>query len=1031
MARTIADPIASSAVEPDTCLVFPSEVIAAFWRDEFLRLTGRQAVRADRFISWDTFKERLFRSTESRRPANRLYRTVFASAFLARNRRRPILRRLVDPAYAETAGSFERYIRSLLPGLQKLLRRGGPMLETVVGADLASDLKRLHGDYSQFLDLYGLFEPGWLEEREPVVDRKYLLFFTSVLDDFEQYASRLSALRSVTVVDTGNATPTATDLVEYANSVQETNALLDSIESLLEDGVHPRRIVVTLAAAAEYRPMLEREAALRSIPLVFRAGRPLSEYPPGRFLAELGRARARGFSVDALKSLCLNRAVPWREPARNSALVRFGINWNVAPAWVEAAGARHDGWLDAFYRAGAEGGNAASRAEVSESRTAVAASKSAAPASPPEATDSRAGATVSRAGVTDAGAETRDAAGRLRSYYLRLRSAVERVTGATSFRSMRDALYQFFEQFVDTSAWSDEMLPAFQSCMELLSDLVAAEGEISGSDGAGTVQSVPGRGNPHTPAGPEEGLAGINPYALWVSTLSDRVYVARSAEEGVSVYPYRVSAGLWPDYHFLLGMSHEATRVLFAHHPYLREDQKRKLEIEDLDLSTHFTELYLLSGKRVIASCSREVPSGTQLASGHFVRERAVVPANVDRPSPSLYRAETVCWETGNAALLPGRLYRSQKRGMAFQAGTGLSARGRDYVREVVQDVGLRELLLEPQRSPHRPDLIRLSTTHLEQFQRCAYAYHLSRALGVDEEPFELDFNGAVAFGNLYHLVLELLARDIRERTGLFEPGSAGEYREELARLIDRAAGRPRERTVLAADGMTVLPWVRPLYPPLAEVFRTAAHRLLPLLIEADLAFAPGHRLEAAEDWYSTELPDPAVELFGRIDRITSTPDEGGFTLVDYKKNRVPGKRAFERLMQGFPDEEAEEEPDGSERSASDERGSEGALDSGILQVPVYALLALSKRRDLDRAAYYSIEKGRYHVVFDRSGGRSMVDAGQLDHLIGIVRELVAATASRIRAGDYRAPAAEGGDRRCEGCPVRSVCRARYTVRSL
>lgn len=944
--------ISARAADNDSVFVFPSEVIAAFRRDEYLRTThGRQAVRADRFISWDTFKERTFRLHQTRRPANRLYRTVFASSFLAQNRTSPYLEQLVNPAFAENGSSFERYIRSVLPGLHRLFRPGGRPLSDVVGAPLARDLARLYTDYRGFLDRYNLFEPAWVELSAPVAARDYYLFFTGVLDDFAQYEPVLRQFPRITLV--GNDEPSApVPLVEYENSVHESSLLLDRIEALLDDGIAPSRIAVTLASPGEYRTFLEREAVLRRIPLIFRAGRPLSEYAPGRFLSQPGKVAAGGFSVDSLKSLCLNRAVPWREPDRNRALVRFGILWNVARRWRDRSGAEQDGWIDAFARAGAElSGRAA----------------------------------------------------QLRSHYRGLKAGVERMAGAKNFRSLRDAVYAFYEQFLDTGAWDEVNLPVFQSCMEVLADLVAAEADLLA------------------------GSAELNPYAIWTAAMAEKVYVPRSTAEGISVYPYRVSAGLYPDYHFVVGASHGATRVVFAHYPYLRDDQKKELSIEDNDLSTAFMELYVQSGRNVTLSYARETTAGTQLASGFFVRNQMVEAADSRRRTADPYDAETAFWASGSPVLFPRRLYPVQREGLDYQSATGLSSRGTDFMREVVADDPLRNRLTESQLSTQRPGCLRLSAAHLEQFRQCPFAYGVAYALGVDEEPFELDYYGASAFGNMYHRVLEELYTAIREETGEFRPEAADRYRSLLDTLIDRVTDRRFEPSRLSPDGEVPVPTGRPLFRPLSDVFRSAAQRLLPLLIDADTRFAPGHRLESAEDWYSTVLEEAGVELFGRIDRITRNPDGGGYTLVDYKKNRTPGAGDFERLLAGA-ETRSEDEAEASGEPARD--GEEGRIGSGVLQIPVYAILAAAKGRELDRAAYYSIEGGRYLPVFDRTGGAGMVDLDAMGEIVRYVRGVVGDTAERIRAGDYRVAGAERAESGCEGCPMRSVCRARYVVRT-
>ena len=104
-----------------------------------------------------------------------------------------------------------------------------------------------------------------------------------------------------------------------------------------------------------------------------------------------------------------------------------------------------------------------------------------------------------------------------------------------------------------------------------------------------------------------------------------------------------------------------------------------------------------------------------------------------------------------------------------------------------------------------------------------------------------------------------------------------------------------------------------------------------------------------------------------------------------------------------------------------------GWADPAVLQIPIYAALARAKGRELDRAAYYSIETARYQTVFDRRGG-GIVDEEAMEKLESVVIDMAARTAGRIRNGDYRVRAADGAG--CAESPMRAVWRARYVVRT-
>ena len=102
-------------------LVFPSEIAAEFWRRAVIRRGSRVAVREDRLISWDTFKERAFEIRQEAVPTNRTIRSVFAERLIRENADRPVLRELIPPAFASDALGFTSAIESILPRIPAAL----------------------------------------------------------------------------------------------------------------------------------------------------------------------------------------------------------------------------------------------------------------------------------------------------------------------------------------------------------------------------------------------------------------------------------------------------------------------------------------------------------------------------------------------------------------------------------------------------------------------------------------------------------------------------------------------------------------------------------------------------------------------------------------------------------------------------------------------------------------------------------------------------------------------------------------------
>ena len=194
----------AEAVAAGTTVVLPSELAAEFWRHELVR-SGMRAVREDRIISWDRFKEQAFDLRTDRLPSNRTARALFVERLLSENARAPFLERLVPPASAASAEGFRAQVTRILPALPQGRALPGLMRddldpgrrESLVA--LVSDLKAVESRYEDFLETHHLFEPAWLERLPAYRGGDHLLVMPELAEDYPEFASALSAVPRVDV----------------------------------------------------------------------------------------------------------------------------------------------------------------------------------------------------------------------------------------------------------------------------------------------------------------------------------------------------------------------------------------------------------------------------------------------------------------------------------------------------------------------------------------------------------------------------------------------------------------------------------------------------------------------------------------------------------------------------------------------------------------------------------------------------------------------------------------------------------------
>ncbi|MFP4613075.1 MAG: PD-(D/E)XK nuclease family protein [Spirochaetaceae bacterium] len=773
--------------------VFPSEISAAFRRDEAARQGAARAVRSDRFISWDTFKEHTLQEPGGAGPANRTTRMLFAAELLGDNARRPFLRRLVEPQYAGEADAFIPQIQNILPTLETLRRR---VVRGRLEPRAARDVEELSRRYRAFLERHDLFEPAWEAHRFAPRGRRYLIFGPELVTDFADFEPALREHEAITLIpaaavpETGRQGPRVR---EYETARAEIRDASAELERLLEEGVAASDIAVTICGEDAYRSYFTEACRRREIPVSFRAGAPLTDYPAGRFFENLRALPSSGFSLGAIQALVLDRAVPWNNARALRALVRQGIARGCRRNFLEGGGMR-DVWEPAL-----EG----------EERAVP------------------------------------------RRLYRSLRSRATALVEASDFELLRARLYELFNTLLDTERWSETQLPVFQSCLDVLADLIEAERRFA--------------------------LQPPRPYDLWLSALRARVYVPKDSGGGIAVFPYRVAAGTRPAYHFLLNASQSAMQVVHAPYGFLREDEKEALGLEDRDFTSAYAAAYAASGDVIWAAYSRESFRGPQLPPAWFSERGLVLPVSGDEAAPDPYRRERGYFAA--SAEHPKRTYPHQLEGLSFMTNGGFSPRTPDFSRKTLADDTLLQEVLARRR--RREDgRLRISPSDVGGYRHCPFGFLLSGLLGLDETEYLVGARNAADIGTMYHVGLERLYRKIRERDGVFRNHEVGRYHDWVAETArDASEEWARRNTALSP----------------AEV---PAHRLkleesMHNLIDADAERFDGWRIEALECYEHGELSGDAV-LGGRMDRIMQPTDsDSAAAVVDYKKGRLPSGKAF------------------------------------------------------------------------------------------------------------------------------------------
>jgi hypothetical protein len=914
--------------------VFPSDIAASLWLAEALDITGRETLPARRFIAWDRFKEEAVQATVSgKSPVSSVLRRLYALELAERNRAAqvPLLSSIIPTEHAAEGSVFARWIAGILPQLavwehkRKVSRTGD-----AEDADLAF----LLSDYSKFLDDNKLFEPSW--QRPPLRETgdRYYIIFHETIEDFDEYAPLLLGSPSVIPIPVQQrpvSEPLTLDL--YENSREEIRACALEIETLLRAGTKPEEIAISLPDAETASPYLLRELGLRGIPFEYRMGTNLGELPAGRLFSLVAKCASSEFSFASMKSILLDRVIPWKHRDIAERLIEFGVRNHCVASWEEA-GKKIDVWEEAF--------NDPTHGD------------------PGDAT--------------------------LREFYRDLKEFFRGMTDAKTFTACRNNYFAFRNDCLDMNLLNKTDDAILARCVEELNALAALEGRYA--------KWIPS-----------------NPFAFFVSIVDEKKYVPQRAPGGVSVFPYRVAAGTPFAHHFILDASQDKATVLYRQLPFLRQDKRLHLNLQETDASAPFFLTYAGTPRvatKTAKATQEELPwddepragarfscavrsfSGYRVPHGYFAKTNSNR-AGDDDP----YQTERKWHESFASAAFPDRLHGAQRQGFT-EWRKRPSDRFFSYLETPYGErlPGLAARIAEKQMQDGD---VRVSQSDLASFSICNARWFLSRILAIEPETSDAELLNERNLGLLYHDVLKKLYERIRDTDRAFASKRIDEYKSWARELAELAAADHADfRGPIAA----------PLIATLIARIADGVERILDL----DAATLDGFVPEFLED--DIAFSRDGIRYYGKIDRISRRIADGATVLIDYKSGKPPAISEYSK-------ETGEANKD--------------------FQIPMYIFLAEEspespyRQSKIECAWFASIGDGEWRpIVNDKEiadhGRKKSLTRDSFAPAMASFLEETKVFVEAVKAGDFTRPIELPRDE-CVSCDFRKICRYVYTVR--
>ncbi|MBQ3965314.1 MAG: PD-(D/E)XK nuclease family protein [Treponema sp.] len=512
---------------------------------------------------------------------------------------------------------------------------------------------------------------------------------------------------------------------------------------------------------------------------------------------------------------------------------------------------------------------------------------------------------------------------REREFYLTLKHEVSAICEAKSFDDLHKAWLIFKQRFLSED-FSDEANNILGRCISELNDIIDIEKRY--------VSALE--------------LTVEKPYAFFLNELSAKTYRPQEKLDGISVFPYKLSAAAHIPYQFVIDASQTNLDIPFRKLGFLSGEKRKELLGQDADktsgASAAFVRLYAKSGDEICFSYARETFSGFAIAHNavQLVKEDDL---RTELDTEDFYKHER------NAKEISVR----QKQAFADWAEK-TSDFGKNQPYQISDE--LREKITERIARKRHSDSTVVTQKDLSQFYPCPRKWLFSSILKLREDSLDTNLMQPYDMGNLNHKILELFMKKMKGKAlpvtnagGLFD--NEEEIQKEIEDFTDKAIHDP-------LMDFSKSPLVLRALESQAETISQNIMAFLHYLCKEPSRPAEDKRhsktsikgfggftvLDAEREIALTS--EKGLKFYGVIDCLLLDPESDDLAIIDYKNSTAAMPKA-------------------SELKADDM----GLL--GDFQMPMYASLV---RQPLVAAYFYAIKDNENRRVVDEYSGLTASD---------------------------------------------------------
>jgi hypothetical protein len=592
--------------------------------------------------------------------------------------------------------------------------------------------------------------------------------------------------------------------------------------------------------------------------------------------------------------------------------------------------------------------------------------------------------------------------------YKDLKHDIYAICNSNSFEAISQAWNMFKKNYLSKEGFSEEADAIIGRCITELKKLT--EIENNWCHGKNSV------------------LAVSSHYDFFVTELSKKTYTPQTKKNGISVYPYKTSAGGYFKYQFVIDASQNNLEIQYKKLDFLNDEKRRKLHIEEHDkdqnLSSSFARLYAsdFTGEKLVRfSYAENSFAGFAIAHSTLTKDENQF-TELDDDDFILNEKKYMLGKTD--AKLPLRLSVTQKKQIGkFQFYNSMA----DYVSEkkdneskaqssssaVIEKV---KFTLVKNRSKKLDDIqkdgkIIISQSDMKNFFPCPRKWIYSNVLNLEEESLDTALMQTYEMGNINHKILELFMQDYLksgEPLPVCTDGIAFEEEDEIKNTVKKHAFTAiSDSKKDYSQSPLTQKMLKNQIDLISEKIMDFLHKFLMenIAVKGKTQGYGGCTVKGVEKSYFAQNEDKNYNFYGKIDLLLTSSIQNtqstGWTIIDYKNT------------------------DFSIPAAKDIILTNNKL--GDFQMPMYITLLQknSNTKEIDVARFYAIKDAKTRPAIDmNSKGKSQDDF----ELTMKEFEKYADKFEKITSSGNFVPASNEVDifKDCIKCNFKAVCRRHY-----